>query len=203
MKTTKEKIIPPPTEAQVEQYLKKWTELHNYVLQESSLKKLFHETYPNNNEMDDVLIKVCALNDFYGTHILSPFNVAKRIVELNIDERLAKGDMVLVNEIAANEINGKKKNFYSFASKYCSHHKPQDYPIYDFFVKEVLLHFLKEDKFYSFKKEDLKNYPVFKEILLQFRKFYHLEEYDLKKLDKYLWLFGKEYFPRKYNEVII
>lgn len=29
-------------------------------------------------------------------------------------------------------------NFYSFASKYCSHHNPLDYPIYDIYVDEVL-----------------------------------------------------------------
>lgn len=34
------------------------------LLQESSLRKLFAETYPRNVDMDDVLIKVCSLNDF-------------------------------------------------------------------------------------------------------------------------------------------
>ena len=33
-------------------------------------------------------------------------------------------------------INGKKKNLYSFASKYCSHHNPEAYPIYDSYVDE-------------------------------------------------------------------
>jgi len=34
--------------------------------------KLFTETYPENTKMDDVLIKVCSLNDFYSTYIFSP-----------------------------------------------------------------------------------------------------------------------------------
>jgi hypothetical protein len=200
MKT--EKIIPPPTEKQVEQYLKDWKKLNNYVLQESSLTKLFHKTYPENKDIDDVLIKVCALNDFYSTNIFSPFSVAQHIVDLKIDNRLKENDTSLVNDIAQIVIKGTPKNFYSFATKYCSHHKPQDYPIYDNFVKKILMYFGTKDKFYPFGKENLKNYPVFKEILIQFRKYYRLEKYDLKELDKYLWLLGKEYFPREYNEII-
>ena len=106
--------------------------LGNYVLQESSLRKLFNKTYPENIEMDDVLIRVCSLNDFYSTNIFSPFTVAKHIVELNIDERLYIEDLKLVNEIATVKMNENKEiNFYSFATKYCSHHKPMIYPIFD------------------------------------------------------------------------
>ncbi|UTW70364.1 hypothetical protein KHA80_07545 [Anaerobacillus sp. HL2] len=44
-------------------------------------------------------------------------------------------------------IGEKKKNFYSFATKYCSHHNPLDYPIYDSYVDEVLRHFRNRDGF--------------------------------------------------------
>lgn len=53
-----------PNEKEVEYYLERWETLENYVAQESSLRKLFTKTYPNNTEMDEVLIKVCSLNDF-------------------------------------------------------------------------------------------------------------------------------------------
>jgi len=76
MKSTKLKIN-NPSESEIDSYLKKWDSLENYVLQESSLKKLFSCTYPNDVEMNDVLIKVCSLNDFYSTNIFSPFTVAK------------------------------------------------------------------------------------------------------------------------------
>jgi hypothetical protein len=50
--------------------------------------------------------------------------LAKHIIDLDIDERLAAGDVTLVNEIARVDMdNGTVKNFYSFATKYCSHHK--------------------------------------------------------------------------------
>lgn len=188
-----------PTVKEIKNYLNKWDKLENYVLQESSLRKLFNQTYPLNNDMDDVLIKVCSLNDFYSTNIFSPFIIAKHIVELDVDNRLRKGDLELVNEIAVVKVNGNKKiNFYSFATKYCSHHKPITYPIYDSYVEKLLMYFKKTDKFFKFKKEDLKTYSKYKDILIGFQKYYALQEFNLKEIDKYLWKVGKYYFPKKY-----
>ncbi len=188
-----------PTVEEIRKYLNKWDTLENFVLQERSLHKLFNRTYPLNNDMDDVLIKVCSLNDFYSTNIFSPFTVAKHIVELNIDNRLEKEDLELVNDIAIVKVNSNKEiNFYYFATKYCSHHKPIVYPIYDSYVEKLLMFFKKNDEFLKFKKADLKVYSKYKNILLGFQKFYGLEEFDLKKIDKYLWQAGKDYFPKKY-----
>ena len=97
---------------------------------EDSLKKLFSETYPNNTEIEDILIKANTLNDFYSTNIYSILSVAEHILKLNIDKRLNSFDDTLVNDIALIEINGKEKNFYSFATKYCSHHHPTEYPLF-------------------------------------------------------------------------
>ncbi len=190
--------IPTPSRNEVEKYLKIWDSLENYVLQESSLDKLFFTTYPKNNDIDDILIKASSLNDFYSTNIFSIFPVAKHILKLNIDERLSKGDSSLVNDIAKVKINGKDKYFYSFATKYCSHHYPTIYPIYDSFVEKILLYFKKKDNFSNFKKADLKNYRRFKEVLIEFKKYYDIDEYNLKDIDRYLWQLGKKHFPKKY-----
>lgn len=188
-----------PSQKEVEYYLKLWDSLENYTLQESSLRKLFSKTYPLNNNLDDVLIKVCSLNDFYSTNIFSPFTVAKHIVALKIDNGLIKDDLEIVNKIADVKMNGGKNiNFYSFATKYCSHHKPIVYPIYDSYVEKMLLYCKRKDSFCDFLKEDLKSYPRYREILLNFRKFYDLNDFDLKQIDKYLWQVGKKYFPKKY-----
>ena len=190
--------VPIPNKSEVERYLAKWDSLENYVLQENALDKLFFRTYPKNNEIDDILIKASSLNDFYSTNIFSIFSVAKHIHQLDIDERLKINDETLVNDIANVEINGKKKNFYSFATKYCSHHNPVEFPIYDSYVEKVLIYFNKKDKFHNFKKEDLKDYSKFKETLIAFKKFYNIDEYNLKDIDRYIWQLGKEYFPNKY-----
>jgi len=191
--------IPTPSQEEVKKYLELWDSLESYTSQESSLKKLFTVTYPYNKDLDDVLIKVCSLNDFYSTNIFSPFAVAKHIVALDIDNYFSSGDLEIVNKIAKIAMNGGKiKNFYSFATKYCSHHRPTVYPIYDSYVEKILLHFKNRDNFFSFNKEDLKLYPSYKNILIKFTQFYKLESFDLKKIDKYLWQIGKEYFPKKY-----
>jgi len=191
--------IPKPSQKEVKYYLKLWDSLENYTLQESSLEKLFQKTYPLNNNMDDVLIKVCALNDFYSTNIFSPFTVAKHIVALKIDNNLVKNDLEIVNKIANVKMGGgKSRNFYSFATKYCSHHKPTVYPIYDSYVERILIYLKKMDNFADFSREDLRSYVKFKDILLKFRKYYDLQQFNLKQIDQYLWQIGKKYFPNQY-----
>lgn len=195
----KDIAVPRPSAPEVKKYLKLWSSLENYTLQESSLNKLFSKTYPRNDNMDDVLIKVCALNDFYSTNIYSPFTAAKHIVALKIDSDLAKENLDVVNKIAAIKVKGGRNiNFYSFATKYCSHHKPTVYPIYDSYVEKVLMYFKKKDNFADFVREDLKSYTRFKAVLVKFSEFYNLQHFNLKQIDQYLWQLGKKYFPRKY-----
>lgn len=38
---------------------------------------------------------------------------------------------------------------------------------------------------------------MFFETIHQFKKYYGLDMYSLKELDRYLWLLGKKWFPRK------
>jgi hypothetical protein len=189
-------VLPAPTIEQVEYYLAQWDALEDYRLQEDALSQLFFNLCPDNNNISDILLKVSVLNDFYSTNIFKVFPVAKHILSLQIDDRLQHGDGTLVDDIKEVMISGKTLNFYSFATKYCSHHKPLDYPIYDSYVDEVLRYYRKKDGFAVFRNEELKNYTCFKSILESFRKFYHLDKYNLKELDKYLWQLGKAYFNK-------
>lgn len=194
--------VPTPSVEQVEYYLHKWDTLENYHLQEDALDKLFFNLCPQNIDLSDILIKVSTLNDFYSTNIFSVYPVAKHIQKLNIDERLKNGDVTLVNEVMQVSIDGKLKNFYSFASKYCSHHNPLDFPIYDSYVEKVLIYFRNTDNFTRFSTAELKDYKRFKDILLSFRDYYGLGNYNLKLIDKYLWQLGKEYFPKDYTKKV-
>lgn len=191
--------IPTPNKKIIKEYLIKWDNLEDhYIWQESSLDKLFHKDYKNNNDLNEILIKCSCLNDFYSTNIFLIYPVAKNIFDLKIDNRLQQGDPSLVNDIARVVISGKEKTFYSFASKYCSHHNNIEFPIYDYFVDKMLVYFQKKDKFSNFKKEDLKDYVKFKNVLIDFKKFYDIDDFNLRDIDKYLWIAGKEYFPKKY-----
>lgn len=190
--------VPIPSVDQVEYYLKKWNELEDYSAQEEAIDKLFYGEFNSNDNLQNILIKCSVLNDFYSTNIFKIYPVAKHILALNIDKRLKSGDPTLVDDIARINLGDKEKNFYSFASKYCSHHNQLEFPIYDSYVHKVLKYFRNADRFFQFDEADLKVYPKFKNILIEFRKFYKLEKYNLKELDKFLWQFGKEHFPKNY-----
>ena len=193
--------IPKPTQKELEKWLDNWEKMENYRNQENALNKLFHKTYPKNNDINEILIKVATLNDFYSTHILNIFKVAEHIEKniKNLDDRLQKGDEKLVNEIAKVGLknkNGKKIIFYSFATKFCSHHNDKDFAIYDRYVEKILMHFKKLDNFSEnfIKKEDLKEYSNFKSILFDDFRVYYKLDCNLKELDRYLWQLGRKYF---------
>ena len=193
-------LLPRPSVSEVNKYLNEWKNLEGYTSQEKALKKLFLKFAPGNSEISDILLKASCLNDFYSTNIFAIYPMAKHILSIkDLDKRLKSGDIELVRELGEVTIGGKEKYFYSFATKYCSHHNPIAFPIYDSYVEQVLLYFNKVDKFSAFKRKDLKNYRKFKEILIDFQRFYKLERFDLKELDRYLWLLGKEIFPKSKN----
>ena len=194
-----EKSFPPkPGISEVTKYLKEWKKLEKYTSQERALNKLFLELLPGNSEITDILLKASCLNDFYSTNIFAIHSVAEHILSVkDLDKRLKAGDINLVSELEEVKIGDNKRYFYSFATKYCSHHNPIAFPIYDSYVEKVLVYFNKVDKFSSFKIKDLKDYRKFKGILLDFQRYYKLERFNLKEIDRYLWLLGKDYFSKK------
>ena len=183
-----------PSVKDAEWFINYWNELPSYYNHEKSLNKLFLELCPHNFKIEDILIKCSALNDFYSTNIYDIFAVAQHILSLEIDVRLDKGDKSLIKDIAQVEINGKDHFFYSFATKYCSHHQPLEYAIYDSYVEKVLLSLNKREQFANFQKEELKDYEIYMRVIRAFQQRYGLMEYNIKKLDKYLWQLGKWYF---------
>lgn len=186
--------VPSPQE--VAEYEQKWNTLADYVNQENALDKLFFNLCPENKDMSDILIKCSSLNDFYSTNIFKVHNVAKHFLNQKIDERLAVGDLNLVMDLANIEINGKRFFFYSFATKYCSHHRPDIYPIYDSYVNKLLKYFRNRDGFMAFKESNLKEYCSYYNIIQSFKSFYGLQAFSVKQIDKYLWQLGKEAFNR-------
>lgn len=178
-----------PDENIVKAYLKKWDTLENYTLQESSLSLLFNELCPDNIRIEYILLKVSALNDFYSTNIFDTYSVSKHILSCKIDSELEKGNISLVNKIAPVSIKGKVRNFYSFASEYCSHHKPEIYPIYDSYVEKMLMYFKKSDRFSRFKKDELKQYDQFLSVIQSFKSFYNLDDFSTST-DRYLLMVG-------------
>lgn len=124
--------------------------------------------------------------------------VAEHIASLNIDPLLREGDPQAVPLVARVRMGAKVRNYYSFATKYCAWHNPEAYPIYEDFVNKMLWGYRKQDGFADFLRQDLWDYVRFKEIIGRFRRFYGLTAVDLKDIDKFLWLAGKEFIPITY-----
>ncbi|OGV31339.1 MAG: hypothetical protein A2020_11445 [Lentisphaerae bacterium GWF2_45_14] len=199
---------PLPCETEVNKYLEKWDTLENYSLQEKTLDKLFFSLSPHNTAIDDILIKTSCLNDFYSTNVFSIFTVAKHILSIkDFDERLNSGDLSLVSEIA--NVPDLGRSFYSFASKYCSHHRPLFFPIFDSYVEKTLFFFIHKKSIHHLGEvgkgefgKHIRNYETFVDVIFTFRTAYGLEKYSIKEIDQYLWLLGKEYFSKKYEKKI-
>ena len=180
------------------EYLREWDEKENYRVQEASLNLLFHQLCPGNSELEHVLLKVSALNDFYSTNIFDTYTVARHILQQKFDERLCEPDYSLVGDIASISFREKSKRFYSFATKYCSHHDSSRFPIFDRFVERLLWHYKCADDFHQFERIELRDYPRYVEIVDSFRQHYKLSEFSYRQVDLFLWQAGKDWFPRKY-----
>lgn len=191
--------IPEPDEENINACWNEWKDDEKNIAQEKVLHFLFKKQFPDNTKIEDILLKVTVLNDFYKINIYrhsDPYTVSKHILRRKIDKKLRSGDIDLVNKIAPVISRGETKTLYSFASKYCHHHKPEIYPIYDRYVDEMLWYFKKKDKFSEFKRYELKEYRRFSEIVNAFKRHYGLES-CLRKIDIYLWLTGKKRDERR------
>lgn len=187
--------IPTPSAAEVQKYLGVWQGRNGEKIA-TALTTLFREM-PNNTDVGQVAVKVAALNGLYATGILAVVQMATHITELDIDARLARAttDAALIEDIARFEIGGKVRRNYSFATKYCSFHRPDLYPIYDTLVAGVLNTFLRQgDAFDTFIPGEHWNtdYAVWYRSITKFRTHYGLEAFSLREIDKYLWTLAKE-----------
>ncbi|MBP5687256.1 MAG: hypothetical protein J6X22_01260 [Muribaculaceae bacterium] len=191
-----------PCSKSVEYYENVRAHLPKYVDQEEALERLFNDLCPINKDLEDILIKCSTLNDFYSTQIYNTYEVGCHYSKFDIDKRIKNRDLKLVNDLALVNTGGKQRNFYSLASKYCSHHRPDVFPIYDSFVDKMLTYFMHRDGFYKFAKKDLKDYPKFVDIINTFRTFYGLEDFSLTQIDTYLWLLGKDAFFSKHHNLL-
>lgn len=193
MKKNKECLkIPRPSKKEVERYLKIWDKNSEYKEPEKALLKLFKEIIPRNNNLAEILIKVSSLDILYSTGVkfYSLTKMAQHILDKKIDYLLVSGDVDVISKIAI--VDGR--NFYVFATKYCNHHNPKKYPMYDSYVDKLLWCFESKYHFGKFTREKLRDYSDFKIILTKFITHFGLGKFKLRDIDKYLWLVGKEFF---------
>ncbi len=151
------------------------------------LTRVFRD-FPNNTHFEDVLLKVVLLNALYNTNIYATTVMTRHILELDVAQHLDAGSHHLVDGIAMLSVKTATRRHYSFATKYCSWHRPQLFPIYDSIVERVLRQYRDRDRFASFTQADLQDYARYRSVITSFRSHYGLTGFSFKEIDKFLWL---------------
>jgi hypothetical protein len=204
---TMDEIVMKPTADDVRDAVAAFDDDDTKII-EDALRELFGQ-YPRNTEPAHVLLKVTTLNTLYSTQIrlYNPryptlLEVTKHIVDLHIDSYLELGDAEAVNRISKMEISPKAIRYnYSFATKYCSWHDQNAYPIYDNRVYLYLCHLMKHKCLDRFPQKDWYDYSKFKGMIEGFQKRYGLGSFSFKDIDKFLFQQGLMLFSRKGNKV--
>jgi hypothetical protein len=151
--------------------------------------------FPQNVALEEVGVKVKVLNVLYGTQIRAVSIVADHIVRLGIDPDLKAGEPEVVDRVAKVRLTDTIRNNFSFASKYCSWHNPEAYPIYDSKVEACLWYYKKKDGFATFRRDNY-NYREFVRRVNAFQNFYGLTSFNFKQLDKLLYHLGDTLLSR-------
>jgi hypothetical protein len=183
--------LPAPTPDLVIQANARFDRDDRYGPADRILSRVFLQ-HPSNALFEDVLLKVVFLNSLYNTNVFAVWEMARHILELAVDPALQAADLHLVERIARLTIRGKTRRHYSFATKYCSWHRPEDFPIYDSLVDRVLIQYRDCFAFGQFSRSDLQEYWKYKEVLAAFRTHFGLDKFSFKQIDKFLWFTSKD-----------
>ena len=171
----------------VKKYLEEWKTYRKSKMmhQENALNTLFRN-WPKNDDLSTILLKVSVLNNFYSTKIDDTYSVGKLIFDMKIDSRLKKNDLTLVDKISKKSKELRNREIYSFASKYCSFHKPEVYPIFDSRNEIILNYYKKEMQRIKFNLRDYDNYM---NVINLYKTTFGLEQFTYKEIDRFNWLF--------------
>jgi hypothetical protein len=189
---------------------------NKYAFVERALAELFGQ-YPTNDDEAHVLLKVVALNELYSTNIYAVVDVACLIYEhrQEVDGALNPPSPEAVDQIVELLFRGMGRHFWAFATKYCSWHRPESYPIWDANVARYLRSlegrdFTRPDNWTDcpqfadyggraaaarWRPDNWTHYGEFLFLMNRFKDFYNLRSFTFKQIDKFLWLSGEK--PRK------
>ncbi len=191
-----------PEESKIKSVINTVRSDENSIATREILNRLF-ALYPDNNNIINVYQKVVTLNQLYSTSIFSTFKIAKYIASTDLDKLLHDKNLKAVDRISQGHgilnLNKKEYTFYSFATKYCSYHCPNVYPIYDKYVEAALWNFMRLGYLHKYKSSEIKNYTFFNELIKQFIQKFNLQSFSLKDIDDFLWYIGKDIYRNNKN----
>ncbi|HEY3429980.1 MAG TPA: hypothetical protein VGK39_04825 [Cyclobacteriaceae bacterium] len=177
-------------ESSLKKYLEIFKDQEMYFVNDLRTLELFSKT-PLNSGKEDVKTKVSALNDTDVRTLSLEADMINHIVKLNLDDRLKKNDLSVVEDIAHISAQGKQHHLLHFASVYCNFHKPDTFPIYseqyhDFYKKYIVEYNL------PLNPKKLNSYEVFSKALNDLTDRLKLKgKMDYLHLRKFAWLYAE------------
>jgi hypothetical protein len=131
----------------------------------SDLKNIaLYQKFPLNTNEEDIKIKLSAINDsdLVSNDLMDA--VIAHIVKLKIDDRIKRGDLAVVEDVARINANGKTHHLLHFASVYCNFHRPDVFPIYSEQHIDFYKRYIRENKL-ALDPEKIGTYEVFTKAL--------------------------------------
>jgi len=172
--------------------LKKYLDLYSnqemYFTNDTRNLEFFKDN-PSNTKIEDIIQKLSVMNDLEVNNLVAQEVIAKHILELNIDQRLAKNDLSVVSDIAWFTLNGKEENLLHFASVYCNLHKPDVFPVFADQFQNFYKRYIKEHKL-DLNPDELNHYDVFTKAQNDFITRYGLKgKMNFLQMRKFAWIY--------------
>ena len=116
-----------------------------YGLENELIEKALKNN-PLNIDDSIVAMKVSLIDITNGTNLSRNlgkegglYKLSQKIIESNFDERVKRGDLTIVNELARWTKQNLNKNLFSFISKYCLYHNIYSYNRDDYAILDSVL----------------------------------------------------------------
>jgi len=151
------------------------------ILIDKALKR-----FPTNTDIAVISMKIALIDLTNGTNLTRNlgknggiYDLADMISKVNFDERVATGDLSLVNELSKWTKEKFGKNLFSFITKYCLYHNVHcydrdDFVIYDSVLAENLINYITNEEFKS-----LTGNALYKNSIKKYRNGFLYEEYKM------------------------
>jgi hypothetical protein len=160
-----------------------------YADAETAITKII-SAIPTHTELPGVLAKVAVIKTLYATTLYDTGSMARHICSIpDIDYSLSHGNLVIVDRIRqghgiTSRKTIKEMDFYSFATKYCSFHNREAYPVFDNLVADLVKGLLNATG-------DMRNYGFFTSCIDNIRQQYATDLETYKDIDMGLWVYAK------------
>jgi hypothetical protein len=168
-----------------------------YSIADMAIQKVV-EGMPNNTSLPEVIAKVSIIKSLYVTPFYDVMSLSEHIINNSgFDLYLDSGNPKSVEIVRSGhgirlKKTGKEIDLYSFATKYCSFHNPEAYPIFYGFVGDLLFRLnLQYGWISKLYKYELNDYSKFKNLLDCFVNYFEIGLHGYKMLDQGIWVFAK------------